>query len=117
MAFYEVINAVTFFAVLIVDHRIAEAVYVAGSFPGGRVHENGGVDAYDVLVHLGHAFPPIVAYILFQLGAVLAIVVYGTQAIVYFTGWENESVFFTMRYNRLEFILICCHSGAKIIVM
>jgi len=41
------------------------------------VHEDGGIDADDVLVHLHHGLPPVFADVLLQFHAVLAIVVNG----------------------------------------
>jgi len=46
------------------------------------VHEDGGVDAHDVLVEQHHALPPVLLDVVLQLYAVLAVVIDSTQAIV-----------------------------------
>ena len=77
------INAVSLFAVPVVDHRIAEVVYMAAGLPYGGVHEYGGINAYNIVMHLCHAAPPVVADVSFQLGAKLAVIVHGAEAIIY----------------------------------
>ena len=45
--------------ILVVDQRVVESVDVAGGFPGGRMHEDGRVDADDVVVQRRHELPPV----------------------------------------------------------
>ena len=78
----EHICAVAFLGVFVVDERIVEGVDVARGLPDGRVHEDGRVDAHDVVVEHGHGLPPIAFDIVFELDAVLSVVVDSRQSVV-----------------------------------
>ena len=93
------INTVSFFAVLIIDHRVVEIINVPAGFPGGGMHENGGINTHDVLMQLGHALPPVIPDIFFQFTSPLAVIIHGLQAFVNFTAGENKSILFAMRNN------------------
>ncbi len=45
--------------------------------------------------------PPIITNIFFQLCAIRAVIIYCTQPIIDFTTWENKTIFFGVRNNRL----------------
>ncbi len=79
------------------------------------MHEDGGIDAYDVLVEAGHGLPPVVLDVVFELYAHLAIVVNCGQAVIDFGGGENESVLLTMGDKHLEKFVLChinnCYSN------
>src|SRR5690606_29018226 len=107
------IYAIALFTILIIDHGVIKAVYVTTGFPGGGMHKDGGVNAHNIILHLGHPSPPIIFYVFFELRAPLTVVIHSLQSVVYFTAGKNKSVLFTMRYNRLKLIL-CCHKAAKI---
>ena len=70
------IGTITLLRVLIIDQRVVERVDVARGFPDCRVHEDGGIDAHNVLVEQRHAVPPIFLDIIFQLHSILAVIVY-----------------------------------------
>ena len=76
MFLYQDIGAVTLFAVLVVDHRIVEGVYVARSLPGGGVHKDGRINADNVVLHAGHTFPPEALEVVFQLYPIGSVVVH-----------------------------------------
>jgi len=82
MRFYQVIHTIAFIAILVIDHRVTEIIYVAACFPNGWVHKNSSVNTHNVFVHLCHAFPPFVTQVFFQLGTQLAIIIYCTQSII-----------------------------------
>src|SRR5689334_23354610 len=106
MSFYQVVNPVSFFAVFVVDHGIAEIINVPRCLPGGWVHKYGGVHTYYVFMQLGHALPPVVADIFLEFTSPGAIVVYGAQTIINFAALKNKSIFFGVCNDRLEFISI-----------
>ena len=68
------IGAETGFAFLAVDHRIGEIGDMAGGFPDFGVHEDGGIDAFDIVALLGHGLPPEVFEIAFEFDAVGTVV-------------------------------------------
>ena len=44
------IHAVTFLTVFIIDHGVAETVYMAAGLPGGGVHKDGGINTHDIVL-------------------------------------------------------------------
>src|ERR1035437_667099 len=106
------IYTVAFLAILVIYHGVAEIVHMAACFPYGRVHEDSGVYAHNIIVHLGHTAPPVVAYISFKFSAKLPIIIHRAKAIIYLTRLKNESILFAVRYNILQLIIIC-HNGGK----
>ena len=100
----------TALAVFIVDQWIVEGIHVAGSLPGLGMHENGRVKPDDIVVHLHHAFPPIILEVIFELNTIGAVIIYGAQAIVYFAGLVNKAILFAVGYQFFEQIVLLCHS-------
>ena len=49
-----------------------------------RMHEDGGINAYNVFMHAGHALPPVIFDIFFQFASPLAIIIDGLQTVIYF---------------------------------
>ena len=78
----EDVGAVALLAVFVVNERVVERVHMTGGFPGGRVHEDAGVDAHDVLVHAHHGGPPVLLDVVLQFGAELAVVVSRGEPVV-----------------------------------
>src|SRR6476661_145498 len=107
------IYTITFIAILIIDHGIAKIIYMAACLPGGRVHKNCSIYTHNILVHLHHALPPMVLDILFQFAAPLSIIIYSSKSIINFRGRKNEAIFFTMGYDCLKTVIVCCHNGGK----
>ena len=103
----EDIGPVALLGVLVVDKRVVEGTHVAGSLPNAGVHEDGGVNAHDILVQTGHGLPPIVLDVVFELHAHLAIIINGSQTIVDFAGGENESVLLAVGYQHLKKFILC----------
>ena len=79
----EHVGAVALLAVAVVDEGVVEGVDVARSLPHGGVHEDGSVDAHDVLVQQHHRLPPVLLDVVFQLHAVLSVVVDSAEPVVY----------------------------------
>ena len=73
------------------------------------MHEYGGVNAHDVFVKQCHGVPPITLYIVFELHAVLAVIIYGSKAVIYFTGLEHESILLGMGYYFFEYVVLLSH--------
>ncbi len=101
------IGSVTLLGILVVDERVVEGTHVAGSLPNAGMHENGGVDAHNILVQAGHGFPPVVLDVVFELYAHLAVVIHGSQTIINFAGGENESILLAVGYQHLEKFILC----------
>ena len=72
------IGAITLFAVLIIDQRIVKRIDMSGSLPNGRVHKDGRVDPYDILMEQHHAVPPVFFEVVFQFYAVLTVIIYSS---------------------------------------
>ena len=66
---------------------------MAGSLPGRRVHEDGGVKPHNVLMQLYHTFPPVIPDVLFEFCTVLAIIVHGAQAIIDLAAAKDIAIF------------------------
>ena len=69
------IGAITLFAVFVVDHGITKPIHVTAGLPNLGVHKDGRINPNDVLIELGHGFPPILTQIVAQFNAVLAVIV------------------------------------------
>ena len=76
-------------------------------FPDGGVHEDGAVDAHDVVVKQHHALPPVLLDIILQFYAILSVIIYSTEAIVNFAAREYEAVLFAVGHDFLENIFLC----------
>src|SRR5258708_2660804 len=109
----QMVDAISLLTVFIIDHRITEPIDMATGFPGGRVHKNGGIDPYDILVQLRHALPPMILNIFLHLAAILTVIIYSAQPVIDLAGRENKPIFFTMRNDRLESTVIVCHSQQR----
>ncbi len=103
----EDIGPIALFGVFIVNEGVVEGSYVAGCLPDAGVHEDGAVNAHDVLIQAGHGFPPVVLDVVFELYAHLAIVIDSGQSVVDLRGGENESVLLAMGYKHLEKFVLC----------
>ena len=98
---------VSFLGILVVDQRVVEGSYVAGSLPDAGVHKDGGVDSHDIVVQVNHRFPPVFLDVVLHLHAVLAVVIDSAQAVVDLAGGENESVFLGVRHQILKGFFLC----------
>ena len=105
----EDVGAITLLAVAVVDERVVERIHVSAGLPRGGVHEDGGIDADDVLVEQHHRLPPVLFDVVLQLHTVLTVVVDSAETIVDITGGEHETVFLAMRNNLLENVFLLCH--------
>ncbi len=92
----EHVGAVALFRVAVVDQRVVEGVDVSRRFPDGGVHEDGRVDAHDVLVEQHHRLPPVVLDVVLQFHAVLSVVVHGAESVVNVARGEHEAIFLTV---------------------
>ena len=54
----DVVGAEALMALLALDQRVGEVLHVAGGDPGLWIHDDGGVDADDIVAQLDHAAPP-----------------------------------------------------------
>ena len=91
VALDEVVGAVARLRLLVVDHRVVERVHVARRLPDGRVHEDGRVEALDVVVLVDHRAPPAVLNAALELDAERAVVVGRGEAAVDLRGLEEEA--------------------------
>lgn len=76
------------------------------------MHKDGCIYANDIFVELHHGLPPVFAYVFFEFGTHLAVVVHRREAVVYLTRRENEAILLGMGNYIFENI-IRVH-GAKI---
>ena len=105
--FDEHVGTVALFGVLVVYQRVVEGAHESRRFPYARVHEDGRVDAHDVVVELRHRIPPVALDVVLQFDAHLAVVVHGAQAVVYLARREYEAVFLTVCDEFLEKFFLC----------
>ena len=103
----QVIGAIAFFGVFVVDERIVESGHMAGSDPSLRVHEHARIYTHDILVEAGHSLPPVTFDVILKLNTHLAIVIDGRQSIVNLAGREDESVFLAVCDKHLEEFVLC----------
>ena len=103
------VRAVALLAVLVVDQRVVERIDVSRGLPRGRVHENVGVEAHDVLVHPHHRGPPVGLDVVLQLHPELPVVIGSTQSIVDVAGGEHEAVFLGVSNHALELVVLLGH--------
>ncbi len=101
------VGTVTLLRIAVVDKRIVERADMSRSLPRAGVHEDRSVETHDVLVQLDHRIPPVALDIVLQLDAVLAVVVHGTQTVVYFARREYESVLLAVSHEFLEKFVLC----------
>ena len=85
LLFDEHVGTIALLRVTVVDEWVVEGIHVSACFPSGGVHEDGCVDAHDVLVQEHHRLPPVLLYIVLQLNAVLSVVIDGSQTVVNIT--------------------------------
>ena len=121
LVLYQHVCAVALLRVAVVDERVVESVHVSACLPYRWVHENGGVDAHDVLVQQHHALPPILLDVVLQFHTVLSVVVNGSQSIIDLAAWEYEAILLAVRYYFLKNVFLCHNnmynfeiSGAKV---
>ena len=105
----EHIRTITLFGVAVVNEGIVERIHMAGGLPCCGMHEDGGIDAHDVLVKQHHRLPPILFDVVLQLHTILTVVIHGAETVVNITRRKNKSVFFTMRNYFLKNVFLLCH--------
>ena len=103
------VGAVALLAVLVVDQRVVEGVHMAAGLPSGWVHEDGRVDADDLLVQAHHGGPPVLADVVLELHPVWTVVVGGTEAVVDLAAGEHEAVFLGVSDQGLEAVFLLAH--------
>ena len=69
------IRTITLLAVLVVDHRITKTIHVTAGLPHFGMHKNGRINPNDVLIELGHGFPPVLTQIIAQFNTVLTVII------------------------------------------
>src|SRR6185312_624873 len=85
-----IVGTKAFLAIAAVDERVNEAGDVARRLPDARVHEDRGVESFDVVAGAHHGVPPPVLDVLLELDAQRAIVPYGSGAAVDLGGLVHE---------------------------
>ena len=74
--FDQYIGTIAFLGILVIDQRVIERVDMAGGLPDSRVHKDSRIDADYIFVQQRHAVPPVFLYVIFQLYAILPIIVH-----------------------------------------
>ena len=77
----EHIGTIAFLRVAVVDERVVESVDVTAGLPYGRVHEDGGVNAHDIVVKKHHAVPPVLLDIVFQFYTIWSVIIDGCESV------------------------------------
>ena len=77
LVLYEVVGTVALLRVTVVYQRVVESIHVTAGLPHRGVHEDRSVDAHNVAVQQHHRLPPVLLDVVFQLNAVLSVVVNG----------------------------------------
>lgn len=72
-------------------HQIGEGLDMAARLPDGRMHDDRGIKADDIVAISSHRAPPGVAQVTLQLGTQWAIVPEAADAAVDFRGLEDEA--------------------------
>jgi len=103
----EHIGAVAFLRVAVVDEGVVKRIHVSTCLPDSGVHEDGGIDADDVLVQQHHALPPVLFDVVLQFHAVLTVVVHRAQSVVNLAAGEDEAVFLAVRDEFLKNVFLC----------
>ena len=103
------IGTIALLRVAVVYQRVVEGIHMSAGLPGRRVHEDGCVDAHDILVQQHHGLPPVLFDIILQFHAVLPIVVHCAQSVVDVTAGEYEAILLAVGNYLLEYIVLLCH--------
>ena len=69
------IRTIALLAVFVVDHRVAKPIHVTAGLPHFGMHKDGCINPNDVLIELGHGFPPVLTQIIAQFNAVLTVII------------------------------------------
>ena len=72
-------------------HHVGEGVHMAAGLPDGRMHDDGGIKADDIVTVAGHRAPPGVAEVALQFRAERAVVPESPDAAVDLGGLEDEA--------------------------
>ena len=91
----ELVGAVAELGFLAVDHGIGETVDVPGSFPDGGVHDNAGIEPFNVFAALDKVAPPGLLDVVAQFDAEWAVIKEAVVAAVDFGGGEDKASAFT----------------------
>jgi hypothetical protein len=95
----QLVGAVALLAGFAVHERVAEAGDVAGGLPDLRVHDDGGLEADDIVTAADHVVPPAVADVFLELGAERAVVEETVEAAVDFGGRVDKAAALRERHK------------------
>lgn len=93
------VGAKTGFAFFAFDEWVGKSAGVAGGLPSFRVHNDGGVDAVDVITIFDEKFPPSVGKIFFEGGAKWTKIPSAGHAAVDIATLKNEAATFAQTHN------------------
>ncbi len=79
---------------------------MAAGFPDTGVHEDGSIQAHNVVVKLGHLLPPEVSDVVLEVYAKWTVVIGSIEASIDFGGLEDEAA---AAAKRDDFIHCYCH--------
>ena len=85
------VRADTFVGDRALAHHVGEGVDVAAGLPDGRMHDDRGIEADDIVAVAGHRAPPGVAEVALQFRAERAVIPEATDAAVDLGGLEDEA--------------------------
>src|SRR5262249_60128581 len=86
-----IVGAEAILALLAIHERIGEAGDVTGRLPDLGMHQDGGVEAFDVVTLVDHRTPPALLDVFLQLDAERPVVPDGAEAAVDLGGLKHEA--------------------------
>ena len=86
----DLVGAETFLGQQAIDHRIGKSGGVAAGLPDFGVHDDGGLQADDIIAPLGHDAPPVILDVALEFRAQRAVIPKAVDAAVNFGGLENK---------------------------
>ena len=87
----QLVGAVTLFRLFAIDQRIGKSIHVARGLPDLRMHDDAGVEPFDVVAAVHEVAPPGLLDVVAQFDAEGAVIVKAVIAAVDFGGGEDEA--------------------------
>jgi len=94
------VDAVPRLAFAAIDHRIGEILYMTRGFPYTRVHEDRGIEAFDVMPG-GHCAPPGIFQVAEHLNAKRTVIPAAVEPAIDLGRLKNKAAPFGERYDLL----------------
>ncbi len=90
-SFFQLVRPPAHFTFFAVHHRVGKSFHMTGGFPDSGMHQNAGIDAFDVVPFVHHGFPPQFFNIFFQFNSQRAVIVTTVNSAVNFAALKYKS--------------------------